>query len=183
LIETERLLLRRPTLDDVDDARELYTDPEVMRFVGGMGLDPREAVETWIARWEANGFGQLVLRRREDGRFVGRAGLLVWDRAVWTPTTLPEAAEPEIELGWTLARAQWGNGYATEAALAVRQWAFADLAVERLISLVDVANARSERVAERLGARPTETVHLNGYGPARVWLHPSHTGDGVVTEP
>src|SRR4051794_28193463 len=146
-----------------------------MRFTGGFGDGDRaealRTVENWIARWEANGFGQFSVLRREDGRWIGRSGLLVWDRAVWLPSTLPEAAEPEIELGWTFVREHWGRGYATEAARASRRWAFEELGVERLISLVDPQNVRSVRVAERLGAVPAETVDLGG-SPAVVWVHP-----------
>jgi len=175
LLETERLLLRKPQLDDVDAALEYISDPEVMRFIGGLGEGDRAAaqrsVEMWIARWEANGFGQFSIVRREDGRWVGRAGLLVWDRSVWLPSTLREAVDPEIELGWTLVREHWGHGYATEAARAARGWAFREAGVERLISLISPENVRSIRVAERLGAAPTETVDLGEY-PAVVWLHP-----------
>jgi RimJ/RimL family protein N-acetyltransferase len=179
LLETERLLLRRPRLEDVDAVLEYISDPEVMQFIGGMGRGDRaeaqEAVERWIERWEANGFGQLSVVRRKDGRWVGRTGLLVWDRAVWFPSNLSEAAEPEIELGWTFARAHWGHGYATEAALAARRWAQDELGVERLISLIDPDNARSIRVAEKLGASPVETVDLDGHA-AVVWLHPRAEG-------
>ncbi len=176
---TERLLLRVPRLDDAPAAAEHLTDPEVMRFIGIDGETvPREAcvdvVRKWLARWQANGFGQFAVERRGDGRFLGRAGLLVWDRAGtdgWGPTTLPEAVEPEIELGWTLAREHWGRGYATEAATAIRDWALGDLALERLISIVHPENRASQRVAEKLGAQPGETIATT-HGPAVVWEHP-----------
>ena len=129
---------------------------------------------------EANGFGQLSVVRRKDGRWVGRTGLLVWDRAGWRPTNLAEAAEPEVELGWTFARAHWGHGYATEAALAARRWAQDEIGVQRLISLIDPDNARSTRVAEKLGASPTETIDLDGR-PAVVWLHPRDEGVALTS--
>ena len=154
---------------------EYVSDPEVMQFLGGMGRGDRaeaeEAVERWIARWQANGFGQFSVVRREDGRWLGRTGLLVWDRAVWRPTNLAEAAVPGIELGWTFAREHWGHGYATEAARAAQRWAREEIGVGRLVSLIDPANSRSIRVAEKLGASPTEPVDLDGH-PAVVWLHP-----------
>jgi RimJ/RimL family protein N-acetyltransferase len=174
LLETERLLLRRPRLEDVDDVLATISDPEAMRFIGGLGRGDRaeaqEAVERWLSRWDANGFGQFSVVRREDGRWVGRTGLLVWDRAVWRPSTLAEASEPEIELGWTFAREHWGYGYATEAAREARRWAREELGIERLVSLIDPDNTRSIRVAEKLGARPTEPVDLDG-NVAVVWLH------------
>ena len=72
------------------------------------------------------------------------------------------------ELGWALARDHWGHGYATEAALAVREW----LHEPRVISLIASGNVRSQGVAERLGATPGQTIELPGYGPHVVWEHP-----------
>jgi RimJ/RimL family protein N-acetyltransferase len=175
-LETERLVLRVPRLEDAPAAAEHLTDPEVMRFIGigGETVAPEacsDVVRTWLDRWEANGFGQFAVERRDDGCFLGRVGLLVWDRRGWRQSTLRDAVEPEIELGWTLARRHWGRGYATEAALAVRNWAFDDLALERLVSVVHPDNAASARVAARLGALPggrIETTH----GPAVLWIHP-----------
>ena len=107
---------------------------------------------------------------------VGRIGLLVWDTRVWRSSTLAETGEyGQVELGWALARAHWGHGYATEAARAAREWAFAR-GVESLISLIHPANARSIRVAEKLDATPTETVHVDGK-PAVVWRHPRSFAD------
>ncbi|HEV2591742.1 MAG TPA: GNAT family N-acetyltransferase [Gaiellaceae bacterium] len=119
-LRTERLLLRPPTLDDVDLAGELLGDERVMRFLGG-GVVPREAwpvvVEKWLERWRDNDMGVFLLEH--DGRFVGRCGILMWDTRTWT---LSKRGEPSAvpELGWTLAYDAWGNGYATEAARAVR---------------------------------------------------------------
>jgi ribosomal-protein-alanine N-acetyltransferase len=108
-----------------------------------------------------------------DGRWLGRTGILVWDSRTWTHTTFAEAGEDaQPELGWALAREHWGMGYATEAAGAVREWAYDDLGVGRLISLIAPANVRSQRLAERLGCAPGETVRLWDTGPAVVWEHP-----------
>jgi RimJ/RimL family protein N-acetyltransferase len=175
-LESERLVLRLPRLDDAPAAAEHLTDPEVMRFIGlGGATVPREAcadvVQTWLDRWAANGFGQFAVERREDGRFLGRVGLLVWDRVGWVQSTLPDAEEPEVELGWTLAREHWGRGYATEAAAAVRDWAFGELGLERLVSIVHPDNTASARVATKLGALPGEAI-ATPYGPAVLWVHP-----------
>ena len=178
-LETERLVLRLPRLEDADAAAEHLTDPEVMRFIGPDGATvPREAcvdvVQRWLDRWAANGFGQFAVERREDGRFLGRAGLLVWDRADpagWSPSDLSAAERPEVVLGWTLAREHWGHGYATEAATAIRDWAFRTLTFERLISIIHPDNAASERVARRLGAYRVESIETT-HGPAHVWEHP-----------
>jgi RimJ/RimL family protein N-acetyltransferase len=173
LLETERLLLRRPRLDDVDDLLEFAGDGEVMQWIGG---EPggREAavehVERWLARWDANDVGQFVVLLGE--RIIGRVGLLVWDSRVWDTSTYDRAgAAAENELGWAISSTYWGHGYATEAARAARAWAYEERGVERLISLIDPRNTRSIRVADKLGAEP-EQLAATVYGPLLVWLHP-----------
>jgi RimJ/RimL family protein N-acetyltransferase len=174
VIETERLLLRKPRLEDAEAALEYLLDPEVMRFIGGVApeRDARPVVDKWLDRWHANGFGQFAVVRKTDDRFLGRAGTIVWDTRTWRNSTLPEAGEhAQPELGWALARAYWGCGYATEAAAAARDWVRREAGVDRLISLIAPENERSASVAPRLGARATETVQLEDT-QAVVWVHP-----------
>ncbi len=177
MIETERLLLRKPQLEDADGAAELLADPKVMHWLGGQTV-PREDVPAvlakWISRWGDNGCGPFSVLRREDGRWLGRVGILVWDtRDAWTHGTFTGSGEfAQPELGWAFASEHWGQGYATEAARAAREWAYGDLGVKRLVSLIDPANVSSQRVAERLGATPGETIELFDNGPHVVWEHP-----------
>jgi hypothetical protein len=78
-----------------------------------------------IENYEAEGWGQLGVVRKEDGAFMGRCGLLVWDTATWTATQVARSKGPvAVEVGYLLGREYWGKGYATEAAIAVRDWAF-----------------------------------------------------------
>lgn len=175
-LETERLLLRMPRLEDAEPLLQLYADPVAMEFIGGVhpdaAADPAFPVRMWLERWERNGVGPLVAERRDDGVVLGRAGLHVWDTQTWTPSSYESAGEhAQPELGWAFIRAHWGHGYATEAARAVREWA-QGLGIERLVSLIAPANARSQRVAERLGCVPGETVTLFDSGSAVVWEHP-----------
>jgi RimJ/RimL family protein N-acetyltransferase len=95
----------------------------------------------------------------------------MWDTRDWTLSTYDEEFSVP-ELGWTLAYDAWGNGYATEAARAVRDWVRTERGVTRLISVIAPANVASQRVAERLGATPGETVQLHDTGDAVVWEHP-----------
>jgi RimJ/RimL family protein N-acetyltransferase len=159
-LETERLILRKPQLDDAEALVEMIGDAETMRFIGdgstGGIVAAQRALEKWVARWEANDIGFFMLERREDGRFVGRAGFLVWDPATWTVAELHEGCE--VEIGWTIVRSQWGNGYATEAALALRDWTDR----RRLISLIQHGNDRSVRVAEKIGERYERDVEVRG---------------------
>jgi RimJ/RimL family protein N-acetyltransferase len=87
------------------------------------------------------GFGFWAVERKSDGAFVGRVGL--WNPEGW----------PGLEVGWTLGRKYWGNGYATEAARAAMDHAFRTLDIPKLISVVNIENAPSQRVAKRLGER------------------------------
>jgi RimJ/RimL family protein N-acetyltransferase len=172
VIRTERLLLRPPRLEDVPQLSFLR-DPEVMRFIGGVeDLPVEEIVQRWLDRWDADGYGYLLVERHDDGVLVGRSGLVLWDTSgAWRPSTLAEAgAHGQPELGWALAREHWGRGYAAEAARAARAWAFGELGIARLVSITDPRNWRSIRVVDRLGAEPEQlvpTVH----GPAIVWVH------------
>lgn len=160
MIETERLVLRRPRAEDAADLAVAYADPEVVRFIGDGGTaslaEVQEGIGAWLERWESWGVSLFSLERRDDGRVVGRAGFLRWDPETW------EVGGDETELGWLLGRQHWGHGYATEAALALRDWAFAERGLTRLISLIAPANLRSIRVAERLGERYERDVEVRG---------------------
>ena len=158
LLETERLLLRLPGPDDAPPLLDVFGDPEVMRYIGsgetGGPADVVTQLERMAEAWEADGFGRFVVVRRDDGAVLGRVGLLAWDPEEWRPGIRAAiGAEAEIELGWTLARHAWGQGYATEAAQAAAEWALAEVRPRRLISLIHPENERSKRVAERIGER------------------------------
>jgi RimJ/RimL family protein N-acetyltransferase len=166
VIETDRLLLRPPRPDDAADLAVAYADAEVVRYIGdgstGTRADVEEAIETWLERWKSWGLGFFSLERREDGRVLGRAGFLRWDPETW------QIGGTETELGWLLAREHWGEGYATEAALALRDWALGDHGLTRLISLIQHENVRSIRVAEKLGERYERDVEVRGK-PSRLY--------------
>ena len=174
-LESERLVLRLPRLDDAAAAAEYLTDPEVMHHLGGTtvsGQDAGAVVQRWLDRWGDNGYGPFAIERREDARFLGRTGILVWDTRDWRHASLAAAGRhAQLELGWALAREHWGRGYATEAARSVLDWIRAERPSERLISLIHPGNLPSQRVAARLGAQPAETVTIFDAGPAVVWEH------------
>jgi ribosomal-protein-alanine N-acetyltransferase len=162
VIETERLLLRRPREADVGSPPAWLSDPEVMDWLGGVET-PEEVVRLWLDQWELFPTGKFLVRRRSDATVIGRVGANYYDVQTWQ-----RSAVGEPELGWALGREYWGHGYATEAALAVRRW----LRAPRVVSLITTENLRSQQVAQRLGARPERTVELPGYGPHVVWVHP-----------
>jgi RimJ/RimL family protein N-acetyltransferase len=164
MIETDRLILRKPKLGDARALQRAYGDPEVMEFIGDgatRSLDEtREAIRRSTARWKSDGFGTFSIERKEDGKVLGRTGFLVWNSETWTTGTLAEFGDDigVVELGWLLAKEHWGQGYATEAAAAARDHAFKELRLPRLISLIMKGNDRSIRVAERIGERYVRDV-------------------------
>jgi RimJ/RimL family protein N-acetyltransferase len=173
VIETERLLLRLPQPEDVDQMAAIYAEEDTMRFVGGTmdRADVPAKLENIRSRWDELGFGTLVAERREDGRLVGDFGLYAWETVTWDLTrdlSLPH----EIELGWLLGHDNRGVGYATEAALALRDWALRELRPARLISLINFENAPSVAVARRLGCTPGGRVETAHFGAAQIWVHP-----------
>src|SRR6476619_2306389 len=152
-LESDRLLLRAPVLGDADALAPMYADPEVMRYVGdGRTLTRAEterSVRRMIERWNADGFGLFTTVRKDDEAVIGRVGLLVWNTDTWEPTTRAEAADGprEVAAGYTLGRDYWGQGFATEAAGAVRDYALDELGAGRLIALIIHGNTASETVA------------------------------------
>ena len=164
-LETERLVLRPISAEDVDAFAAFYADPEVMRYLGVGKTLSREETEASVSRmlrgWEVDGFGQFTLERKEDGAVVGRCGFLVWDAETLTPTTEAEANGPtELEVGYGLGRPYWGAGFATEAAMAVCDHALGPMGRRRLIAFIRPDNVRSRRVAEKLGMHHERDVVL-----------------------
>ena len=140
-----RLLLRAFTPADAPAAHRLvYGDPEVMRHVGSGPLAGPAATGELLAAYAAHhadhGFGFWAVEERATGALVGDAGM-------------ERTLRGEVELGYTLARAAWGRGYATEAGgLCIAE--ARELGLRELVGVVDVRNPASARVLEKLGFRP-----------------------------
>lgn len=155
-VETERLVLRRWTDADRAPFSAMNADPEVMRYFPAP-LTRKESdafVDRIESLFERHGFGLWALERIGDGRFLGFTGLAPVNPAV------PYVGE--IEVGWRLARAAWGRGYATEAAREALRVGF-QAGLEQIVSLTADVNVPSRRVMERLG------MHRN---PADDFDHP-----------
>jgi RimJ/RimL family protein N-acetyltransferase len=148
----------------------------------GLGKGPvstldgaRAVIEGGIGGWRTDGLGPFIIETAgTDRRVVGQAGLMVFDTRGWMPSAWEDAgSHAQPELGWALMRAYWGHGYATEAAAAIRDWAHQCRSIDRLVSLISPDNVRSQRVAERLGATPAETVTpVHSGRKTVVWRHP-----------
>ena len=145
ILETQRLLLRRLTLDDLDALFALYRDPEIRKYFPEGTLNYEETREE--LEWFLNGhphhpqLGLWATILKETGQFIGRCGLLPW--------TIDGCQE--VEVAYLLDKQVWGQGLATEAARAIVQHAFEQLGYSRIIVLVDRENAASIRVATKIG--------------------------------
>lgn len=152
IAEAQRLFLRCFHVADLDAMMEIFGDAEVMRF--GLGPQSRDWVQTWLrgcledyyCKW---GFGLWAVVHKPDLRVIGFCGLTRFDNI---------DGQVEIEIGYRLARAYWGRGLATEAATAVRNYAFGVLALPRLVAIIDPQNLVSIRVAEKIGLRHEKEV-------------------------
>lgn len=161
-LETERLLLRQFRDDDLDAFAAMSADLEVMEFLGPVmsRRDAWRAMAMMLGHWQLRGYGSWAVEERATGQLLGRIGL--YNPEGW----------PGLEVGWTLARAAWGRGYATEGARASLDYALDTLGADHVISVIDPDNARSIAVAERLGERYERMWDLDGnavaiYGIAR----------------
>jgi RimJ/RimL family protein N-acetyltransferase len=155
LLETERLVLRQFTVDDVENLVELDSDPDVMHFITGGRPTPRCEIETdvlpgFLDYYERfDGFGFWAAIERSSGRFVG-----------WFHFRPAKAAQPdEVELGYRLHRSVWGKGYATEGSRALIHKGFAELGVRRVVAFTMVVHVASRRVMEKAGLRLVRTFH------------------------
>jgi ribosomal-protein-alanine N-acetyltransferase len=154
-IETERLIIRAfEPESDADAMVDVYCDPEVMRFIPGGALAGVAAVRAALNSHEEaqriRGFSSWAVVERATERVIGDAGF-----EVFGPTG-------DVELGYTLARDSWGKGYAVEAASACLAAGAANLAVPRIVAVVDAENDASMRVAERIGMKRIDAIEAYG---------------------
>jgi RimJ/RimL family protein N-acetyltransferase len=153
-LETDRLVLRRFTGDDLELLVELDSDPEVKRYIDdGAPVDRQELAAMlawWLGYYERyEGYGFWAAVEKASGAFVG-----------WFHLRPGEGAGPrEPELGYRLLREAWGRGYATEGSKALIDKAFAELGAERVYASTMVVNTGSWRVMEKVGLRYVRTFH------------------------
>ena len=145
ILETKRLLLRRPVIDDLDALFALYRDKQTRQYFPEGTLTYEETREE--LEWFLNGhpthpeLGLWATIYKETGQFIGRCGLLPW--------TIDQSLE--VEVAYLLDKKYWGRGLATEAARAILHHAFEQLQLSRLICLIEHANTGSIRVATKIG--------------------------------
>jgi RimJ/RimL family protein N-acetyltransferase len=157
-LATERLLMRRWRDTDLTGFADLNADAEVMRYFPSLLTQAQSdlLVGRIEQHFEEHGFGLWALEVAASGEFIGFTGL-IWQ-------TFPAPFTPAVEVGWRLARAAWGHGYASEAAGAALGVGFDEFGLREIVSMTAIANTRSRRVMERIGMT---------HDPAYDFLHPN----------
>lgn len=156
IAQTRRLIIRCIHIADYVWFEQILADREVMHF--GPGAQTPEQVRQWIANALINyaewGFGPWAVVRRDTERIIGYCGLFYFAEL---------CGQEEVELGYRLARDEWGQGFASEATLAVRDYAFNTLQLRRLVAMIAPDNAASLCVARKLGMQYEKEVMFPDY--------------------
>jgi RimJ/RimL family protein N-acetyltransferase len=142
-IRTPRLLLHRPTLDDLDDLIRMNSDPRVMATLGGVRTPEvtRGYFDRQVAHWEEHGFGWWIVRQPGTGEFIGRGGIR------WVPID----GSDQVEVGYGLMSEFWGKGLATELARESLRIGYTILNLPEIVSFTLPTNLASRRVMEKIG--------------------------------
>jgi [ribosomal protein S5]-alanine N-acetyltransferase len=171
ILETERLALGSMVAEDLDGLLAIFGDPVVMAAFGEEPLT-REQTSRWLERNLAHqrehGYGLFAVRLKESGRLIGDCGLEL----------LTVSEEQVAELGYDFRSDHWNQGYATEAACAVRDYAFGTLRLPRLVSLIRAGNAASARVAEKTGLEKVAEIERYGRTYLRYEIENPRYGQG-----
>ncbi len=165
-LETARLILRQPRLSDLDRWAEFMADPEAATHLGGVQPRPVawRSLASMAGAWAIGGFGMFSVIEKASGEWIGRLG--PWHPDGW----------PGTEVGWGIARAYWGRGYAAEGSIAAIDWAFANLGWTEVIHTISPGNLSSQALARRLGSTkrgstflppPFSTIAVDVWGQSR----------------
>lgn len=150
VLETERLRLRAHRADDYAACLAIWSDPEVVRYIGGR---PFTAEEVWkrllqyVGLWSLLGYGYWAVEEKHSGRYIGDIGYADFKR------DLQPSLQGMLEFGWALAPQAHGNGYASEAVAAISAWSHAHFPDLRVVCIISPENLPSIRVAEKAGFR------------------------------
>ena len=161
-IETQRLVLRQFSPDDLEAYARMLANPDVVRYIGQGKPVTKEvawrSMATVLGHWQLRSYGLWAVELKSTKQLIGRIGL--YNPEGW----------PGLEVGWMLDSQYWGKGYAFEGAKASITFARDVLHVATLISLIQANNHPSIRLATRLGAHRTSEILLEGV-PAQVYTH------------
>lgn len=143
IIETERLLIRPFSMDDIEPSYAMNLDAEVSEFTGDGGVVSKKEIERRIIEnvfgdYKKHGFGRLAVELKGENKFIGFTGLKYLEDM------------DEVDLGYRLMKKYWGKGIATESARACVNLGFNTLGLSKLIAMVLPENRGSIRVLEKL---------------------------------
>ena len=149
---TERLVLRPPTLDDLNAWHAIYLDAETVWYGAPRSSleENREKLERQIAHFAEHGFGMCAVELTASGETVGSAGLQQLE------------AGAEIEVGYRFLKEHWGQGYATESARASIAYGFDERGLDRIVAVALESNVASRRVLEKCGLQEIGVTHVYG---------------------
>lgn len=173
-LETERLLLRPFTNEDIEIQRVVFSDPEVC-YHYCRNTRTEEETREWLVhrKWQARAedeLGFVAVIRKEDEAMLGLFALQLF--AMTYVKLADEAPSPyatiAVELSYALGQEYWQQGYGTEAGKALVEYAFREMRLPRLINAIDEANTPSVRLAEKLGFRKVRNIHPKESG--YVWV-------------
>ena len=155
ILETKRLVLREMEETDYEALCRMLQDPEVM-YAYEHAFSDEEAwgwLHNQIRRYREEGFGLWAVILKESGEMIGQCGL----------TLQPYGEERVVEVGYLFQKAYWHQGYAIEAAMACRDYAFKTLKIPSVYSIIRDNNLASQRVAERNGMRRVDQIVKHYY--------------------
>lgn len=159
MIETDRLFLRPYVLAEYQSYLAMCSDPLVLKFLGGKPFSPEDAwhrILRYTGHWSLLNYGIFAVIERSSGEYIGETGIADFHRG------LGEAFDGYGEASWTFASRVHGRGFALEAAEAAHMWYNANQHQNRTVCLIDPANARSLKMAGRLGYTAFDTRDYKG---------------------
>lgn len=159
LIETDRLRLRAHRADDYATCMAIWSDPEVIRHIGGRALTAEEVwkrILQYAGLWSLLGYGYWAIEEKNSGRYIGDIGYADLKRDM-VPTL-----DGMLEFGWVLAAHAHGKGYASEAVALISSWGQAHFDDRRAVCIISPENHASIRVAEKAGFRPWQETTYHG---------------------
>lgn len=158
VLETDRLVLRRMSVDDAEFELRLLNEPSFLRFIGDRGVRTLEDARAYILKgpvdmYERLGFGLYLAELKEEGVPIGICGLVKRDFL------------EDVDIGFAFLPEFWGQGYASEAASAVMEHAKGALGLKRIVAITNPENHSSVRLLEKLGLKFDRMIRATADGP------------------
>ena len=158
VLNTKRLILRPITMDDAQDFYEMDSNPKVHRYLGNNPVtsieQSRGFIKSILIQYKDYGVGRLAMVKKDTGEFVG-----------WSSLKYEREVRKEFnyyDLGYRLKETYWGNGYATESALASLDYGFKDLQLKKICAAAVTDHLVSNHILKKIGLQPSGTFTFDG---------------------